>query len=127
MRTKKAKDTHGNIEHSSHILGKKKNNNYQGGGQALAWDAQRKRAISIMGDVQDLPGDSLEQPGLVRHVLSRLEVPSNLNDDSVVLITAWCLFPKVMLILPRCSRSDTDQLGSCIKNNLDVLSKSADL
>lgn len=49
-------------------------------------------AISILGDVQDLPGHSLEQSGLVRPVLSRFEVPSNLNDDSMVVIIAECLF-----------------------------------
>lgn len=70
----------------------RKTKNFQEGGQALAWDVQRKGAMSILGDIQDLPGHSLEQLGVVRPVLNRLDVPSNLNDDSMILIIAWCLF-----------------------------------
>lgn len=75
--------------HSSYVLGKKKN--YQEDGQTLAQAPQRRCATSIFGDVQNSPGHSLEQPHLVRPVLSRLEVPSNLNDDSTILIIAWRL------------------------------------
>lgn len=103
----------------------RKTKNYQEGGQALVQDAQRKCAISILGNVQDLPGHSLEQPGLVRSVLRWLEVPSNLNDYSNYSLVSLC--PKVTLILPSCSRSDTDQQGSCINNNLDVPSKNTEL
>lgn len=65
---------------------KKKKTEYQESGQTLAQAAQSRYAISIFGDVQDLPGCGLEQPGLVRPILRRLEVSSNLNDDSVILI-----------------------------------------
>lgn len=87
-RAKNARDTQDTFQ--SHT--KKPPNHYQEGGQALAQDAQREGAISTLGDVQDLPGHSLEQSGVVRPVLNRLEVPSNLNDGSMILIIAWYLF-----------------------------------
>lgn len=72
--------------HSSYILRKKKTKHHQESDQTLAQAAQRRYAISIFGDVQDLPGCGLEQPGPVRPILRRLEVSSNINDDSVILI-----------------------------------------
>ena len=74
--------------HVSHTLGKKI---YQEGGQTLIQAPQRRCAVSSFGDVQDSPVYGLEQPGLVRPVLRRLEVPSNLNDDSLIIIMAWWL------------------------------------